>query len=109
MSNVKTAPAWTPGPWRVVRPVTPTDGFTLWSGEDRVALTGPATSLECEAANARLIAAAPDLAEALDGLHYNRRGDGSPCWCSSSNKREEDHAPQCNAARAALARARGKS
>jgi hypothetical protein len=84
---------WTPGPWMVE---TGDDGVlsSVFRYED-VEYTGIAyLTLDNHEANARLIAAAPDLYEALDAII-----DGIS-WSMSDNK--------FGAAKSALAKARGE-
>lgn len=59
-------------------------------------------------ANARLIAAAPDLLEALQ-LVSLARTRGELCWCDVITlARSHEHSPACLAARAAIAKAEGR-
>ena len=91
-------PKWTPGPWRYDR----TNGSPT-TGEHMIAGAKPgylAEVRDCGSgdvrANAHLIAAAPDLYAALDGL-LGLLDAGSL------------YEPQAYAARAALAKARGET
>ena len=91
-------PKWTPGPWRYDR----TNGSPT-TGEHMIAGAKPgylAEVRDCGSgdvrANAHLIAAAPDLYAALDGL-LGLLDAGSL------------YEPQAYAARAALAKARGQA
>ena len=91
-------PKWTPGPWRYDR----TNGSPT-TGEHMIAGAKPgylAEVRDCGSgdvrANAHLIAAAPDMAEALDGL-LGLLDAGSL------------YEPQAYAARTALAKARGET
>ncbi len=62
-------------------------------------------------ANARLIAAAPDLLDALVETRMGEdRADGLPCWCQSPTlaKARGGHGRICSMARAAIAKAGGK-
>ena len=63
----------TPGPWHSV-PSVPSEGFDCWwlmAGSRNIAtISGYQGDTECEA-NARLIAAAPDLLEALKHARQN--------------------------------------
>jgi len=53
---------WTPGPWTI----TGASGRTVWAGENQIAVVDdPDLAYDEQRANARLIAAAPDMAEAL--------------------------------------------
>lgn len=60
-------------------------------------------------ANARLIAAAPDLLSALESLAVWH--DGEPCFChvhgESERARYTPHDSYCDAARAAITKAKG--
>ncbi len=67
-------------------------------------------------ANARLIAAAPDLLVALKIIAPWRMRDGSPCFCPAG--RDEDelkgemptmHSTACDMGRAAIAKVEGRS
>ena len=91
-------PKWTPGPWRYDR----TNGSPT-TGEHMIAGAKPgylAEVRDCGSGdvrtNAHLIAAAPDMAEALDGL-LGLLDAGSL------------YEPQAYAARTALAKARGET
>lgn len=94
----------TPGPWRVV----PRDGNRhrhndIMSGNKRVASIGESTigSLRESAANARLIAAAPDLLEAcVRLLRFNEE------LCADMNV--STHYPSADYARKAIAKAEGE-
>lgn len=56
--------------------------------------------------NALLIAAAPDLLAALEAVaHSHPKGSGL-CWCNAEWGRE--HAPRCEAAQTAIAKAKGE-
>jgi hypothetical protein len=89
--------SWTPGPWR-----TESRGgsypVSVVSSDRPDKIVGPfcGGSTPEDTANAHLIAAAPDLYEALDALVSPRHGHSNLCKC-----------PWCNA-RAALAKARGE-
>jgi hypothetical protein len=56
--------------------------------------------------NAKLIAAAPDLLDALKRLN---RSHHEPCWCECAigNPMMTEHSRACVAARAAIAKAEG--
>lgn len=83
---------WTPGPWKLKGA-----GSIMGADDVLVATTGyrVAVGSDEDESSARLIAAAPELYEALDAItHWNDRdGHVDASWW--------------NAARAALARARG--
>ena len=64
--------AHTPGPWTLRR--MHTGGFDImdWRNRDVATVYGGGVETESREANARLIAAAPDLLEALDGIiHFS--------------------------------------
>ena len=94
-------PKWTPGPWRVLNDeaikVASSDGSL--ATVTHIHLRGRRDTSEVEA-NAHLIAAAPDMAEALEkALNFitnteSEMGETLPCG---------------DAARAALAKARGET
>ena len=79
----------TPGPWRLIPHGTPDDWWDV---------IGPDTVVVGEA-NARAIAAVPELLEALDGLlaEYTDRG----------NNEVKSNTPESITAMAAIAKARG--
>jgi len=65
-------------------------------------------------ANARLIAAAPDLLDALEALMCWKIRDGSPCCCPAGIDEDDPNGPMptvhstvCQQARAAIAKAKG--
>ena len=92
MSGVK----HTPGPWTARR--VHTGGFDIFDerGRDVVTVYGGGVETESREANARLIAAAPDLLEALSRAVHSY--DGVP---------PRHHPAWFDEARAAIARARG--
>lgn len=104
-----TAPKWTPGPWVVDADDRDYGACVRTSAEPcvSVAWCGPASAvsafgsysvlLEEVHANARLIAAAPDLAEALEAVIADITADNDT-WAPDSS---------VELARAALAKARG--
>lgn len=117
------ATGFTPGPWEVsttirsngdwpcVRGALDEDGGWVVALIDQCCVSR--STLEPEA-NARLIAAAPALYEALADLafSYDARDAGDPCWCRIENdethfERAGVHDRQCLAARAAFAAVRG--
>ena len=87
------APNTTPGPWAVT--LSPTAGRFNLFGETHVGsfVSGSRQRVSQGLADARLIAAAPDMYEALEDLIYA---------CA-------DHYLDTSAARAALAKARGEA
>ncbi len=99
------APSFTPGPWRAYRANTNSAGDSALHNGGRFAVsTVHIPNFEQELANARLIAAAPELYEALDAL--------SLVVGLTAFKHEEQRAPlqeAVDAARAALAKARGEA
>jgi hypothetical protein len=103
--------AWTKGPWRVVKDSRHVVDV-LAGNRDVVSVYGGGVGLEYRDANAHLIAAAPDLYAALDGLlaAYSEPDqqiccNGHECGCRGASVRDlaEHHA------RAALAKARGEA
>ena len=79
----------TPGPWKVLGTSLVFGGRkprigsfavaqTFMAGEDGL----PLTDEREQAANARLIAAAPDLLAACRWLRHVMSNDGGDCWCS---------------------------
>lgn len=92
----------TPGPWQVVTPARPMDGFTR-AVTDRVgaalAWVLPHGAGGADEANARLIAAAPELLAALEATlalwREHGLGDG-----------DDESEPVWNAALAAVAKAK---
>ena len=89
-------PKWTPGPWEVAA----TADDLVVKGRAKIASTYPSDGDVWGNANAHLIAAAPDMAEALEkALNFitnteSEMGETLPCG---------------DAARAALAKARGET
>lgn len=101
----------TPGPWRAQKPlrqglvvdrkweiVAPLEG-----GE--MVIVGEHTGVDClREANARLIAAAPEMLEALREIHKR--------WCCPEPSRLKDWSARCDVmadyARAAIAKAEGQ-
>jgi len=89
-------PKWTPGPWRATTHDHPEQG--VYAGYRIAKMTGG--EIQRDRANAHLIAAAPDMAEALEkALNFitnteSEMGETLPCG---------------DAARAALAKARGET
>lgn len=94
----------TPGPWQIIAPgfigTVEADPQTIgYASDHRNTRTRP---LEEQVANARLMAAAPDLLEALEAL-----ADFSTEYGPSPRASSEDWADFLSAARKALAKARG--
>jgi len=90
----------TPGPWRIAGE-TPLD-YRIQADADGV-FVGHISKLGAEGiANARLIAAAPDLLAALEGL-FEHCAMTHKHWGEGCNQREADAAQ--TAARAAIAKA----
>ena len=58
----------TPGPWEFGGNFGPKDDVEIWHNADLVAMVSNQTELDMLLANARLIAAAPELLEALEAL-----------------------------------------
>lgn len=104
----------TPGPWKI-QP-WPTGRVEIVSGTDDAPMAevwGDDSDPNCWpiTANAKLMAAAPDLLEALDGLNfYGETGNGF-CCCARQNWQDEDslHSSACADARRAIKKAREKS
>lgn len=70
---MKTETKHTPGPWRVAKHDALRFTFHIDAGpagyeRNRVAIVSGDSARDCAEANARLIAAAPELLEALEGL-----------------------------------------
>jgi hypothetical protein len=83
----------TPGPW------TNINGTNVRSADGTTVCKGILTE-----SNARLIAAAPDLLAALQTFSWTAT-EHPPCFCPPKNGRM--HTDQCDAARAAIAKATG--
>ena len=102
------APSHTPGPWVVTQLARINARSVVVDADEgrrriaKIALS--ATLPETDQANARLIAAAPELLSALEGLldhhHVVARAAGD-------SPGDPDQAPEVIAARAALAKAKG--
>jgi len=100
----------TPGKWRTTRlPIVPCiideDGRLIAEvkGQDNI---------HQDEANARLIAAAPDMLEVLEALNEKYEGDGGDrdyCVCTGQWLASANHDPRCDAARNAIAKAKGES
>jgi hypothetical protein len=79
----------TPGPWAVVAHEDDDEGYAVVGGEYQMPVALPQSTVGGEAeelANARLIAAAPDLLDALRRLLATSRGNASEheaeCGCA---------------------------
>ena len=90
----------TPGPWKAVdkRPNSP--GFSIFSGSQYIGFIGDSDSKTNCAGNAHLIAAAPELLEALEQIID--RWD-TPLWKDATGTAE-----YINAARKIVASVKGK-
>ena len=93
---------YTPGPWRADEPTEiewPMGEVNIYAGDDSiVAGVIPHTSMDVLTANARLIAAAPDLLDAL--VELERISHDEDDWCGSGRL-----ADALDDARAAIAKA----
>ena len=71
----------TKGPWKAVRTVAP-KGWVIGreDGLYDIAIVRDGSALEDNQANARLIAAAPDLLEALEDVRHNVDSDEPEMW-----------------------------
>ena len=105
MSN---APKHTPGPWRVEKPYLDDEGYReipIQADVDGKTVTPAAVCLqfpnlgEMQEANARLIAAAPELFEVVEALLAIREQK----WMEASVALDE-HSPLIDAARIAVAK-----
>lgn len=102
----------TPGPWDAYTGIhDETQAAFVARTEDMLVVARiPPYETDEAHANAHLIAAAPDLMEALEGLGVLPDGY---CFCFGSRrdalKPEHEHTGECRAARAALIRARNES
>jgi hypothetical protein len=98
---------WTPGPWTVEGPLRPGRTYRISSPRGLVTYVGDPVTFTSDRANASLIAAAPDLAEALEELHREciaaAEREGTT-WPLSGPARDLD-----NKCRAALRKARGEA
>ena len=100
-------PRWTPGPWQAVKSFDPDFSFAICA-QPHPALRGfthiiagirETDDAEAAEANARLIAAAPDLLEALRELTIAAEAAG---W-----DQDRQNLPSLNIARAAISKATG--
>lgn len=117
------APSFTPGPWKPCRAHEDFEGplFDIDEDDADMYAARPFVRIEAEtcdvaaahdlfefdAANAYLIAAAPDLYEALEKAHEALMASWDPLWNLPGSKMEDD--PAIIRARAALAKARGEA
>ena len=92
----------TPGPWAV----TP-DSFVMAGSRPSIGVARIITHAQEFVANARLIAAAPDLLEALKRMGYQGR-DGWCFCCDIDGEESARHQGSCKIARAAIAKAEGR-
>ncbi len=109
----------TPGPWEQSHRKTPAD---MWNtqvytpdGEIICTLHWYPKPKDADGrigtyrdANARLIAAAPELLEALRSIQWGGNVDGFPACPSCGRDNEEGHSPVCRIS-LALAKAKGES
>jgi hypothetical protein len=106
----------TPGPWAIENTnhgirLTYSDGMIRSHVADlfRAALCEEHGNLK---ANAHLIAAAPDLLSALEGLAIWDSDEDKPCFClmhGDARPGPQSHDSYCEAAREAIAKARGEA
>lgn len=100
----------TPGPWEIVRTEPSSHGvgrFKIISGQWSVAETF--CGINEEEANARLIAAAPDLLEACEASLNALVGIIESDYQTRSNPRPADNDPAVVLLRAAIAKAKGEN
>lgn len=94
----------TPGPWRVLEPVNGFNARIFAAGDIYIGSIGHSDNIGgCNAPNARLIAAAPDLLEALEALlaaSHPIVGSKKACDCEGRVKAKR-------LARAAIDKAKG--
>lgn len=112
MNETKQETTHTPGPWWLDGPThvvaAPVDDQF---GNRSVAVTATRYDGPTNAANARLIAAAPDLLAALRILNHmggDERGGYCICPRSDGSAPNEKHSTGCAMARAAISKAEGK-
>lgn len=112
----KHTPSFTPGPWEVQTDALETKLHTIWHRRDGFILVARTCFAPNSEANARIIAAAPRLLEALqrladfvDGLedqvNFTNDGDGHYDECRSQSKELRE---EVRLARAAIAEAEGE-
>lgn len=102
----------TPGPWKAVKAAHGPIDILDSRGRDVVTVYGGGVETESQGANARLIAAVPELLQALQELleAYSKPDerlccDGRECGCMGSTV----HQMAEHYARAAIAKAEGRS
>jgi hypothetical protein len=97
----------TPGPWYVENhAIMVNQPWRAYLGEgapETVCEMVSSLSPEATAANARLIAAAPELLAALEGM-FN-----GTCFCDFAKGGYTHHGRHCEIARAAIAKAKGET
>lgn len=103
---------WTPGPWRVGLNGSPSVRSVWTDGGDYHRFVA---STECPS-NAKIISAAPDMAEALDAICLQFPDDDVLRECAGRTSEDDDGKPvhkhwaqKILAARAALAKAKGEA
>ena len=108
----------TPGPWKTTSWSFRNDHLysviTEAEGEGNGVFLGTVAShVPGAEENARLIAAAPEMLDALQGVVI-RTFDGEPCWCYQLSVHTRglehwaNHSDACKAAKAAIAKALGE-
>jgi len=105
----------TPGPWRVLEQ---REGFPPYNRTVVHGQTNGTVAVRMTVADARLIAAAPEMLALLKAsrtaeAHKTSQELGREfyCWCDASSLddlHENEHAPICQTARALLARIEGR-
>jgi hypothetical protein len=97
----------TPGPWSVDLVC---NKIRAKDGEIDICRTFCDVSISEETANSHLISAAPDLLSALEGLAIWDSDDDKPCFClmhGAARPGPQSHDSYCEAARYAIAKAKG--
>lgn len=92
---------FTPGPWKIVEDRVPSS-LEVYGGTIAICECWRRANAETEMANAHLIAAAPELYEALEDMHRTQL---------NNNRHDPDdyeNTEQCLRVKAALAKARGE-
>ena len=98
----------TPGLWRVERDDVRDVNLTIFNDLDRIVADCDFGGRTQAVANANLIAAAPDLLAALEGLNRGPSDDWCICPHGFTPMGLKDHHFRCAAARAALVKAKGE-